>query len=139
MEAASASQNLHPPCLQEIGSVEGNPFYCLCCLRTMCVCKALCAQTAAEQMMTMMTMMATYYCVLHLSIGIDQPIDVKLVHAGWCGRFGPRLSHPCHQCHHPYDDYRKLTLSSSSSQASATVKWQLMCMDTACVELGAVF
>ena len=50
--------------LQEIGSVEGNPFYCLCSLRTMCFCKALCAQTAAEQMMTMMTMMATYYCVL---------------------------------------------------------------------------
>ena len=35
MEAASASPSLHPPCLQEIGSVEGNPFYCLCCLRTM--------------------------------------------------------------------------------------------------------
>ena len=49
MEAASASPILHPPCLQENGSVEGNPFYCLCCLRTMCFCKALCAQTAAEQ------------------------------------------------------------------------------------------
>ena len=35
---------------------------------------------------------------------------------------------PYHPPHHPYDDYRKLT-----------VKWQLMCMDTACVELGAVF
>ena len=57
MEAASASPNLHLPCLQEIGSVEGNPFYCLCCLRTVCFCKALCAQTAAEQMMTMMIMM----------------------------------------------------------------------------------
>ena len=32
---------------------------------------------------------------------------------------------PYHPPHHPYDDYRKLT-----------VKWQLMCMDTACVELG---
>ena len=53
MEAASASPNLHPPCLQEIGSVEGNPFYCLCSLRTMCFCKALCAPTAAEQIITM--------------------------------------------------------------------------------------
>ena len=31
MEAAPASPNLDPPCLQQIGSVEGTPFYCLCC------------------------------------------------------------------------------------------------------------
>ena len=30
MEAAAASSNLHPPWLQVIGSVESNPFYCLC-------------------------------------------------------------------------------------------------------------
>ena len=24
-------------------------------------------------------------------------------------QFMPRLLHPCYQCHHPYDDYRKLT------------------------------
>ena len=60
---------------QEIGSVEGNPFYCLCSLRKMCFCKALCAPTAAEQIMTMTTMMTMMPPVVRNYVAFRLPVD----------------------------------------------------------------
>ena len=62
---SSASPNLHPPCLQEIGSVEGNPFYCLCSLRTMCFCKALCAP---KRLAVSRAALSTACALLHLRV-----------------------------------------------------------------------
>ena len=39
MEAASASPNLHPPCLQEIRSVKDKPFYCQSSVGTIPQCQ----------------------------------------------------------------------------------------------------